>query len=922
MLCTGYNCICQTNFKTLSYFGGDAVSCEACGVDEVTSSDGFGCVECGTISVTVTAAPGVDSECPSCPDPTSSIVVDKELSGDYLTDTNGKPTSQCLTCTNLTLPSADNTKCERCSNIIYTAFPDSCVCNPLIARMSGGYCFKITDLPNQQDLNLKVMLSGGDNSVTSLYLESHLEAAYTLCKIFQNVSSCELLMNLCAANFASDSSYTCVLYRRDQNTGAPLAKTNWPANLPWLYYATNEQELASTAISTSFSLKKDSIDNRIRLVVAVYKLNGEYLGIQSVRNGLLQLCPNTQEKLNAAWSFGAAYAQSCELNVHELMERETLFYDPYLEYTSSTGASLYPIPVLVTNYLDPNGDQVNDGDDQSKWQLTRRFFLVDTELFPGSTRPQYVRYVSDMELNIKLQENKDGKIYTPYLKITYSFEEDAEIDANSTVKSSFAVTYELNSAKFDNDFTIALSVLGVSAALFSAIQTWTWARRTGEPGFPLVVMKFLAFSAGTLSNSFLIVLVSISIWWLVFFKRQDVVYLLPVTDAQETLFGNFLIVAVVLKFIDIFHLFARQVKVDIFLIDWERPKAVNKENQSGDQKSTDSDSSVSIWRTYFVANEWNEIQTTRQICPLFQLIVTLLFLKVVGFENLCTKDRESTFVIDENSYIAPHSNMFRFGIMAAIWFISAALQWIFFTLIWERFIEDKVRQFVDLCSMANISVFIMENGQFGYYIHGRSPHGIADTGMKEMFRQLKRETENLCAHRGLEPNTDAQTFRMALQPGIRYKYDSIFTGLRQEVQSHTTRDSTDKQFLDLSANSKLNKFFSDFLDHSLEELDYVVKDKAWYESLLNAEFEMVIDKGFFYNDNGHSFDQVLFYGNELTLTTFEVLLFGLVDMYFQQGYVLSAVLVYFMSLFFRLIRDGLGRKNLAEKTLVDERFLI
>lgn len=42
--------------------------------------------------------------------------------------------------------------------------------------------------------------------------------------------------------------------------------------------------------------------------------------------------------------------------------------------------------------------------------------------------------------------------------------------------------------------------------------------------------------------------------------------------------------------------------------------------------------------------------------------------------------------------------------------------------------------------MANISVFIMENGQFGYYIHGRSPHGIADTGMKEMFRQLKRET--------------------------------------------------------------------------------------------------------------------------------------------------------------------------------------
>jgi len=52
---------------------------------QVTSSDGFGCVECGTISVTVTAAPGVDSECPSCPDPTSSIVgMTSSNSLDYL----------------------------------------------------------------------------------------------------------------------------------------------------------------------------------------------------------------------------------------------------------------------------------------------------------------------------------------------------------------------------------------------------------------------------------------------------------------------------------------------------------------------------------------------------------------------------------------------------------------------------------------------------------------------------------------------------------------------------------------------------------------------------------------------------------------------------------------------------------------------
>lgn len=70
---------------------------------------------------------------------------------------------------------------------------------------------------------------------------------------------------------------------------------------------------------------------------------------------------------------------------------------------------------------------------------------------------------------------------------------------------------------------------------------------------------------------------------------------------------------------------------------------------------------------------------------------------------------------------------------------AAFVQWLFFTLIYERFFEDKIRDFVDLCSMANISVFIMHHAQYGYYIHGRSVYGKADTNMKEMFEMMKKE---------------------------------------------------------------------------------------------------------------------------------------------------------------------------------------
>lgn len=47
---------------------------------------------------------------------------------------------------------------------------------------------------------------------------------------------------------------------------------------------------------------------------------------------------------------------------------------------------------------------------------------------------------------------------------------------------------------------------------------------------------------------------------------------------------------------------------------------------SGEAKSPASP--VSIWRTYFVANEWNEIQTIRKIDPTFQVIAVLFFLEV------------------------------------------------------------------------------------------------------------------------------------------------------------------------------------------------------------------------------------------------------------------------------------------------------
>jgi len=117
-----------------------------------------------------------------------------------------------------------------------------------------------------------------------------------------------------------------------------------------------------------------------------------------------------------------------------------------------------------------------------------------------------------------------------------------------------------------------------------------------------------------------------------------------------------------------------QSRVDIFFIDWERPqgKVIPAGGGSGD---CSREVPVSIWRTYFVANEWNEIQTVRQINPIFQYFVAIFFLSVVGFGNVATMDPRSDFHISDGDvvYHAPMSNILRFACIGVVYVTAGSL---------------------------------------------------------------------------------------------------------------------------------------------------------------------------------------------------------------------------------------------------------
>ncbi|XP_037236867.1 meckelin isoform X1 [Falco biarmicus] len=921
----GTSCVCQPGYRMVSSNGGSSLVCEKCpeSMSGVTQ-DGWNCIICPK---------GLTPE-GKCKCLNNEILVERSIDGILLNE------ALCVHCNgseqSFSASDGSGNRCVRCEQTFINV-SKYCECSsPNI--LTGGLCFSATEsLPPKGVATVRFAQLG--ITLTSAWFLKNLQSSASACWLYSNLTACQALGNMCVMNMNSLSSSitdACGLFQYIYVNTARLGTAHsiafWRHNLPWLYYG-DQPGLASQVLETNnfptiFSFKGTDKDVKLQFIAASFDAAGNFLKWQSLEGGILQLCPDTQTKLNAAYTFGTTYQQSCKISVSKILLdfANPIFYDLFLEYNDDNGQQyLWAVPVLNLN-LQYSEMFVNQGSNMNNWLLTRRFFLVDA--LSGKENdlgklPRVIRIASKITISIRLvSHTQRGTIYPPLITIAYT---DVLIQNPETqsVMVSFSVSYEMNQSEAQIQTDITLGVLGGLAVLWSLLKTAGWKRRTGSSIIDLqTVLKFILFYAGDLANVFFIVTVGKGIYWLVFFKAQQFVSVLLPLPSQEEDFVTYIACAFSLKALQLLQLLVSQLSIDIFFIDWERPKGKVLKAVEGEGVIKSAAAPVSIWRTYFIANEWNEIQTMRKINPLFQVLAVLFFLEVVGFSNLALMDSSSSLTRSSESYIAPWSRILRFGVSAALWLAIAFLQIMVFSVFYERFVEDKISQFVDLCCMSNISVFLLSHSCFGYYIHGRSVHGHADTNMEEINMNLKREAENLCSQRGLIPNTDCQTFQISISRKMRLHYDRIHETLIKKRGPARLLDSSANTFEQSTrAYNAMNKFLSSFIDHVHKEMDYIVKDKLLLERVLGMEFMEPIEKSIFYNDEGQSFSDVLYYGNETTLLIFDILFFSVVDLA-SQSFVLAAILTYLQQEIFRFIRNTLGQKNLASKTLVDERFLI
>uniref|UniRef100_A0A8C2PQQ4 Transmembrane protein 67 n=1 Tax=Cyprinus carpio TaxID=7962 RepID=A0A8C2PQQ4_CYPCA len=887
---SGLACECQTGFRVL-VSNGASITCQQCpDANQGVTQDGYGCIHCF----------GSVGENGKCQCPKGSVLVERDGNGNPLNE------SRCEACNAtepaFSAPDRTGNRCVRCEDSFINS-SQSCVCGASNIQ-AGGMCFPSNSLPTSVVPN--VIFSQLANSVLSAWFSNFMYSSAAACLLFSNRTACQSLGNMCVMNmhsFSTINNDACGLYntvyRATAAQGSSQDISYWRANLPWLYYGDQlglaSRILQNEPLPVGFSFKGAQKNTNIELRAAVYSVRGEFLRWESVGGGNLQLCPDSPSRQQSAFTFGTAYKQSCVLSVSELLNGypEPVFYDVFLVIQKPQEVKhLLAVPLLNINQQF-NGQSTNEGSNMNNWLLTRRLMLVDT--LSGrqnslSSSPGVIRVASNIKIGFQLVPNtQKGQVYPPLMTVTYS---DIPVTdpTTQTVTVSFSLEYTMDQEEARVKTDIALGVLGGVAVVHSLLKTASWKRRIASPLIDLQAQLFVSV-------------------------------LLPL-PAQEERFVVYVGCAFALKTVQFLHKLFVQLSVDIFFIDWERPRGKASKHVEGSGEAKSQASPVSIWRTYFVANEWNEIQTIRKINPTFQVIAVLFFLEVVGFSNLALRDPSSDMRRSPEAYTPPYSLILRYGVASAMWLCIGLIQMIFFTVFHERFVEDKIRQFVDLCSISNISVLLLSHRCFGYYIHGRSVHGHADTNMDEMNTNLKREAENLCGQRGLLPNSDTQTFQISITNRLRAQYDRIIEPInRRSGPSRLVDASANPCEQSTKAYHTMNRFLGSVIDHAHREMDYIVKDKLLFERLIGMEFIEPLDKSIFYNDDSHSFADVLFYGNEAVLLIFDTLFFCVVDLG-SQNFILAAVLTYLQQLVFRLIRNGMGRRNLASKTLVDKRFLI
>ncbi|XP_055643217.1 meckelin [Toxorhynchites rutilus septentrionalis] len=882
-----------------------------------------------------------------------------------------------------------------------------CGCNqqntiPYVDRMgkveAKHYCFPQALLKDIQNFQPSKMTPRQNSNV---YRD--IRFLMVLCHVIRSTRHCQRMANLCVLSFYHlDRNSPCGIFHAYQTYDMSSGLSNVPSMVsasilgskggyrkeaqlwsmsdkvkPPLFYrrGKHNNEVLEKYLDFSYDANATNLlNNTINFTIISYDLYGHLKSFRAMRLSDLNLCERYAASQEQRIKFAQSYHRRCRIGLRRLLDdfSEVEFLNLYADYYDQKARLLQSIPVLVRKAF-----AHNESPDPGKWQLVRRFLMVDPlsglnenfkpKIYEESMlgeKYHFVRYVRRIELEIRLHpdhEKSPNRVAVPLLKIEYAIVNTSRRDEQSLFENVVDFEYEIIFSKkysFNSLLEIILPIFILLAFTMTLFQTFCYKLRQNKMYYDMdIFFNFLVYLCSNVATALLAAVVIVSLHVFITYKTQRNMKMLLPVEVQNAL-EIFVYIAFSFKFIKLVRAFNLMAGIDIFFIDWERPKIVDTgiggqrthlldtHSISSNTTTRPSCDSVSAWRNYFIANEWQELATKRKISWFAHIILLIGAFVIFGFEHWSSKSFSLNFR-EKQEHLGEVDKVLEIAVGIIVYTSIYFVQRVYNLLIHERFVENGIQQFIDVSSIANISVFILCMESYGFYIHGRSPHGFSDTDMCSMILQFKREEDNLCGNRGLLPGSEQQTYSILVPKNLREYYNKLITPLRNSTifgphqhfnQTHLIGSAkmSNSSVIDgpggrfeynfeksILTYYNVNRFFAAFVDHALKDLDYIIQERSVLESLLNCELQSYVteNKGVFYIDNGHSFDQVLFYGIESIFFQFEIALFLLV-LLVSNNYIIATVAVGVVYKTFEIIMNYLMKNNLAKKTLIDKRFLI
>eukprot|EP00435_Cladocopium_sp_Y103_P035142 s649_g9.t1 len=439
----------------------------------------------------------------------------------------------------------------------------------------------------------------------------------------------------------------------------------------------------------------------------------------------------------------------------------------------------------------------------------------------GTGYLRVVRWAAHLAVQVRVRPTGEGQIYVPSVSIAYAEKRADNLQEGTSIPGSFAAEYSMDAS----GYWTAVIVFFVFVILFMfALMIFRLCLfRSRYPNVlvhpdphlfaPRIVLQLLIVFSTCCSTLFWFQYV-MTLFWLIMFKGQDVPLLLLPTalgvgqyEAHDVMLVMVLSFAILTVFLGLW----KQLRVFFFLVDWEKPRgtvdapesappplpvnppppgppgtlvgspllggsypgasglqagAVLGTPPSGVVAPPDAplptavpDSGISAWRSLFVCNELNERLTATRAIPELTWLSMLALLEGCEWSNAARwtthADRQAALAAEFNPFL-------QFSLGISVWIFVLVCQFLL-QRIASIFVGHDLNDFIDVCSIANISVFILDEPFHGYYIHGKAPSSRGDWGHTELERVLHDEDKGIGFSRGLSPD-GCQTFEMFLPP--------------------------------------------------------------------------------------------------------------------------------------------------------------